>query len=290
MTAQRRAPAGGYSFSEKEEYREHIWRGFQQLLAPDTRSRHVLLMPSIEGTEIGVAIRHGFCQQRLHVVDDNPAIVATLKRRYPAINTYGVSAVQACKRIGKAGIRLSAANFDFTRCVSWSAMEECIEIAQAGCWSRKAYIAVTVLRGREAPSATAFVRAGGKDRLIKWLAQRTYGTRPLSPADAGRVLFAFSPFYSRGEHEPNHVRALRVGAYLSPAAHQTMLWAMCSILDLKSFQADLDSARKDPSNRARVKSVLRQGILFEAAMRNNEMFDSAMLQQCLAEAGSVSSA
>jgi hypothetical protein len=111
------APKGGYDFARKRDYRRKVWATFRDRLKTDNipvAESHALLMPSLEGAEIEVALNAGFREKNLHVVDMNPAIVATLKRRYPQVNTYGCSAGRAMGRIARSGVRLRCANFDFT--------------------------------------------------------------------------------------------------------------------------------------------------------------------------------
>lgn len=231
---QRKAPRGGYSFTEKAHYREQIWRRLQQSFAGDTACRNVLLMPSIEGTEIEVALAHGFNESHLYVVDANPAIVATLKRRFKSIHTYGKLASIACARIAKEGVRLDAANFDFTACVGSKLQAEVMAIAAADCFAPRAYVAMTVLRGREQREFTAGLHAPVGEDILTRIEHVTYGEREVHTQDIGRLILAFGPLIST----PNrllHIEPRKVGIYFSPAAKQTMLWAVCRILDLNGI-------------------------------------------------------
>lgn len=117
----RTAPTNGYDFSRKRDYRRKVWATFRDRLKANrlaVADSHALLMPSLEGDEIDVALNAGFREQHLHVVDKEPAIVATLKRRYPRVNTYGVTVSRAMSRIQRDGIKLRCANLDF--CGQWS--------------------------------------------------------------------------------------------------------------------------------------------------------------------------
>lgn len=137
----RSAPVGGYDFGIKRQYRRTVWSAFGNLRRPGDEA---LLLPSIEGDEIEVALNAGFKQSELHVVDRNPAIVATLKRRFPYINTYGVSVQKIHDRLGH---RLRFANLDLCGCISRALFLELrpfIRTLQA-----EAYVTVTMLRGRE---------------------------------------------------------------------------------------------------------------------------------------------
>lgn len=174
----RRGPSGGYDFGLKRDYRRKVWATFRDQLKREfipIPSSHALLMPSLEGDEIETALNAGFKEQHLHIVDKEPAIVATLKRRYPRINTYGVTASRAMERLAQAGIRLRCANFDFCYQVSEPFAQELRRIAYFGHYTGHlikpsdklplgafyladadhgvfedvAFVAVTMLRGRE---------------------------------------------------------------------------------------------------------------------------------------------
>lgn len=117
----RSAPKVGYDFARKRDYRRKVWASFRDTLKLKhicIADSHAMLMPSIEGDEIEVAIDAGFREHNLHIVDVEPAIVATLKKRYPKVHTYGVSAFRAFQRMSRNGIRLRCANLDF--CGNWS--------------------------------------------------------------------------------------------------------------------------------------------------------------------------
>lgn len=145
------APAGGYEFGNKRQYRRRIWKTFRSFAAQldgGIKGAHALLMPSKEGAEIDVALDYGFSEHNLHVVDRNPAIVATNRRRYPRVNTYGVDIVRACARIERNGLRLSVANFDLTTHV-FGAMPWLLAIGKMSVFCPEFVIAVTLLKGRE---------------------------------------------------------------------------------------------------------------------------------------------
>lgn len=92
-----RGPEGGYIFGAKKHYRAIVWNIAKR---HGWTSGDVACMPSIGGEEINVAVRKGARLKRLHVIDDNPAIVATLQRRHGGrLQTYGVSFRRAFERI-----------------------------------------------------------------------------------------------------------------------------------------------------------------------------------------------
>jgi hypothetical protein len=192
-------------------------------------------MPSREGIEIEVALEKGFREDRLHVVDDNPANVAVLKRKYKQINTYGVSAARACYRIRRSGVRLRAANFDFTGCVGNPLVDELWAIAGTNVFTRDALVAVTLLRGREGAHflsqidehALGDVRGGARWHLSKWKALgpqwqcRGVG-RNLTERDWGRLFYIAVLLGLFGQH----FHPIRVGCYPSSAGSQTMLFSV----------------------------------------------------------------
>lgn len=129
------APKGGYDFSKKRDYRRKVWATFRDRIKESGNSvarSHALLMPSLEGDEIEVALNAGFREENLHIVDWEPAIVATLKRRYPKIHTYGVSVTRAFKRLAAEGIRLTCANLDFCGPISRPFAHELLAVSMLG--------------------------------------------------------------------------------------------------------------------------------------------------------------
>lgn len=147
--AQRRAPEGGYDFEAKSAFRRFVWDAIASRGMGGLRHEHVLLMPSLEGIEIDEALSRGFLQSGLHVVDSNPAIVATLRRRYPDIRTYGVGIDRAHDRVAEAGIRLFGASIDFCSNAVWSTAKILVNCSESDCWQDGARVVVNVLRGRE---------------------------------------------------------------------------------------------------------------------------------------------
>lgn len=175
----RRAPSGGYGFARKSDYRRKIWATFRDTLKArmPLADAQAMLMPSLEGKEIETALNAGFRERNLHVVDDNPAIVATLKRRFPEINTYGVKAFEAFNRMSERGIRVDCANLDFCGQCSkeyfWQLMLICAPAAlgviareikpgvaetelfgKYPAFNDQCLVALTMLRGREPKDIT----------------------------------------------------------------------------------------------------------------------------------------
>lgn len=214
--ATRSAPDGGYVSQEKDLYRRQIWN----IAKHTARKSQCLLMPSIEGFEIETAVAKGIPSAQLHVVDDNPAIVATLKRKWPRIHTYGVSADRACERIAQNGVRLGFANLDFCCQLALSTAHELHSIGTSDCWLRESMIAVTGLRGRESESITfcldfaASITTGLHQHLEPCLG--VVGDKGLSLRDRARI-FLIAGFLG--------AVPLKSGIYLSTNG-QTFLWTV----------------------------------------------------------------
>ena len=159
-------PAMGYTNPKKQAWRTWLWSFIGGVLVhptllPDheflrstpngirqSRTGNVLMMPSIEGNEIQEALDRGFTTDQCYVVDENPAVVATLQRKYPGIHTYGKSVERACREIARARVNLLAADLDFCGRISKPLLR-----AVAGCFDSGALdgaiVFVNVLRGRE---------------------------------------------------------------------------------------------------------------------------------------------
>lgn len=225
----RSAPSGGYDFGPKRDYRRRVWGGISEAVGPHKSDKHILLMPSIEGDEIAVAEGKGFRRANMHVVDANPAIVAHLQRRYPGINTYGVTASRACERITDSGIVLAACNFDFTNSVGFPLLDEIHEIWEHDCIVAGTMLGLTVLRGREpsymAAALDEVTHCLYNDRAMEETRQSFRG---LTKRDVGRMTMV-SGVMGLTLH--------RYGIYLS--GKQTMLWWLGRSLGLLSGDGGL---------------------------------------------------
>lgn len=259
--AQRRAPKGGYSFAEKEAYRRHVWAVLRAACPVPVPVAHALLMPSLEGAEIDVALAHGFREENIHIVDRNPAIVATLKRRYPLVNTYGVEVERACERIARDGRTVHAANFDLTSCVGYRLWSTMTDVSSSGVLHSRAAWSVTLLRGRETCKLDYLARLfddiakerlmqrffGWPDSRSRWDSRtlleifraRLVGSVRLVPSDLIRIGFGAALAPSPGA--PYTVA--RLGVYRSQT--QTMLWSIFRPGRFKKRQMIKDSLLAD---------------------------------------------
>lgn len=244
--AKRIAPEGGYGFGRKRDYRRKVWATFRETIKRQglrpVASAHALLMPSIEGAEIEVALNAGFRESNLHVVDSNPAIVAQLKTRYPKINTYGVSLGRAAGRIAAKGVFIHAANLDLCSQISKKLDAELGQVVSSGCLSPFACVAVTVLRGREDPRVTTDLRRHGQ--------RPTDGEYPIFDAlsDSDVTRSAYIGWRIAGKR---HIaQPIRVEHYLSSNG-QSFLW---SVYALEPIIVELWANR---FGRARAKEMAR---------------------------------
>ncbi len=226
----RRSPKAGYEFSQKRNYRRCVWALSARQLGSRRAAAHALLMPSSEGTEIEVALSKGFREENLHIVDENPAIVANLKRRFPRINTYGVTVARAIERIGSRGIKLSCANFDLCGCIGKPVVLELIQALSGDLWCHDgAVVAITILRGREHPKWFDILKSDecgagdsdlGRVRFLRALITREAVSGVVGvPADQWLL---------------NSVEQLRLETYRSGT--QTMLWAAFAIIPALAVQ------------------------------------------------------
>lgn len=271
------APKGGYDFSKKRDYRRKVWATFRDGIknsGGSVASAQALLMPSLEGDEIDVALNAGFREQNLHVVDWEPAVVATLKRRYPKIHTYGVSVSRAFKRLSSDGVRLTCANMDFCGSISRRFGAELLNVALAGSYTGtftdggfnvarvggvfedECWVSVSTLRGRETADClnadhysddnlspllsriTENARTGGvSERAISEALSHWSILDSFSTRDRQRIMWMCEMLcLARADSMPHRpgVQPLRSEFYLSTSG-QTMLWC---IFKVTSFSHD----------------------------------------------------
>lgn len=231
----RSAPAGGYNFGAKIDYRKTIWSEFRSLLGKDRERASTLLMPSIEGVEISIAKSYGFPVFKMHVVDRNPAIVAHVKRRFPAVQAHGISLGRAVRKISRSGIRLLALNLDLCGNVGYPVIKELEAVANSLDPRTSPLLAVTVLRGRELEET--------QDEMDEWeeamqleAAMTTIQVSGGTVIDQKRLnlirLCLFGGGFVSGDRNSSPVRSrffpalLRAGIYKSTAGNQTMLWSI----------------------------------------------------------------
>jgi hypothetical protein len=205
-------------------------------------------MPGLNGEEVNVATGRGFSQANLCAVDRNPAVVATLKKRFPLLRTYGVDAGRAAERIAAQGLKVQYAHLDFCSPVGLNATKELAAIGGSGCLDHLALVAINSLRGRERDGLVANWRSGIEttaDQLGETF--RPWHARPaphpffaakgtdearlsvLATALAGVLIGRNAygqPVSIRSRYVPFPIR---FGIYQSNAGTQTMLWAIYQV-------------------------------------------------------------
>lgn len=235
----RSAPRGGYDFSRKRDYRRKVWATGRDTLKRyglSVADSHALLMPSLEGDEIDVALNAGFRESHLHVVDHEPAIVATLKRRYPRINTYGVTVSRAFERLAERGIKIRCANLDFCKQLSMPFASELSQVALLGSQPCRlkpteggfrsdvdserygsgvfaddyAVVAISQLRGRESRDTTALWTSDwsglSQASLAEFEAETRHRIEGLLPAaTVQRLLYAYRRLLELSENDRHRV-------------------------------------------------------------------------------------
>lgn len=157
-TKKRSAPKSGYDFEAKSKYREHVWQTFAERIGKRLiSSAKVMLMPSSEGLEIPVAIKHGFLEENIFAIDRSAAILATAKWRakYPRVRIYAGELGHAMKRIAADGHKVMAANYDLCGPFSKTMIDAVTGAAESGALHPCCVVAITMLKGREDAAAIA---------------------------------------------------------------------------------------------------------------------------------------
>lgn len=241
----RQAPCAGYDYGTKRQYRRAVWKTLTAGIPTKSKVR-ALLMPSLEGDEIDVALSNGIREYNLHVVDRNPAIVAHLKRRYPRIHTYGVELTEAVDRIRRGGVGpFMCANLDLCGPLTEKLMQTLRTFAYSGCMAPVSRVAVTVLRGREKKVQQLFEPscASRTEELLGLVRQLPWVQPHFTDLDLLRVQAAELSLTVRGRYV---AETSRVEIYRSIAGHQTMLWAVFTLLHPELRQA-VDAGLSHPS-------------------------------------------
>lgn len=219
----RSAPNVGYRGDRKNRWRREVWNAFTRY---SRGSGEVVLMPSIEGDEIEMAKDKGFVTSRMHIIDKNPAIVATLKRRYANINTYGVTVGRAFT--DRINVEIQCANLDFCGCLGKPLLDELEQVYTSNVWGEQSCVAVTMLRGRE--SCGVFGVLGYKTSATEPFQKQLMNQAPiqheadwsiLTPVDRNRLEMVGVWLGAK--------MIVRAGTYLSTNNNHTMLWAVFSL-------------------------------------------------------------
>lgn len=227
----RTAPKGGYAFPGKEGPRQAIWDTFREHGERVRGTAHCLLMPSSEGIEVEVALRAGFKERNLHLVDRNHGIVGHLKRRYPQASCYGREVEVAVESIRARGIRLSYLNLDLCGNLGWPLIRALKGISGCGYLSPGTLVAVTLLKGRELPPMVEEIDE--EEKRCGALAARL----KLNTREAARIylvggLLTYLGHLSYTPEKATVAEAIKAGTYTS--SHKMgMLWGIYNIRPLE---------------------------------------------------------
>jgi len=150
----RRAPKQGYTTDIKDKYREDVWSYLAPKILPKlalNNSLKVLLLPSKEGFEIDVAIRHGIKENQIVAIDENAAIIATSswRKKYPRVNFFASKVSEVGKKIEKKGWTLIAANLDFCNIFSQELIDETNSFLNTAPITEDFTFLITMGKGRE---------------------------------------------------------------------------------------------------------------------------------------------
>jgi hypothetical protein len=244
-----RKPRHGYDVEEKRAWRVALWEQFAHAVRPNCRDCvNVFMIETTDAFEIKQALRLGFLEQNLHVCNVNPAIVASLKRKYPAVTTYGIPAERALRRAQREGTRFSVISLDL--CGPISARTHDTLHAARPVFDGVGVVGLTMLRGREPKGITLEIpgrpapwrklfqtrflsRAHGRDLLRGTDIMRigapflhlTFGPVSWGPVNR-KGISTISPV--RPADEDCVVTIRRAGIY--PSGQLTMLWAVYSVV------------------------------------------------------------
>lgn len=159
VAGDRRAPKAGYNTDPKAQYRESVWDHLQvaKTLATSKNDK-ILIMPSREGLEIDVAIKHGIKPENILCIDQSAALIANSpwRRVHPKIAFMACDVAETPERAAKKGWRIVSANLDL--CGNFSeAMVQTVKRFWDGVKHLpQFYLGLTVAKGREG-SAIAYL-------------------------------------------------------------------------------------------------------------------------------------
>lgn len=261
----RHAPKRGYDTAEKAEWRDVLWEQMVRHLAPNVRSCvNVFLIDTTDALEIEKVLRLGFAEDRLHVCNANPAVVAVLKRRFPLITTYGVEADEALRRAHRNGVRFAAISLDLCGPIS-KRTHDILHAARAAVDFHGA-VGLTLMRGREPDGITLDIPGSREDkaswrRAIRGLfrVRSQFDDCVRTESDVMRIgapvfHLAFGDCYWAVNHkgrtvvdaaiDPGEDCAITVrGAGVYRSGVVTMMWLCCSVVQPISWRSSGWKAR-----------------------------------------------
>jgi hypothetical protein len=190
-------PKNGYISEDKSKYREVIWGKFKDL-TKDTSNATVILFPSKNGEEIGVAIGYGLREENIIACDSNAAVLATAKWRekYPKIRIYAGMFDKTIERIKSDNIKIDAINLDLCTNLSTEMFNNLHKLLSSNIMEDKCYIAITMLKGRELGSVSCLAKMlfGKSDNLNRMGIVYEY----MKNKCRGKTRWVFSSEYKSG--------------------------------------------------------------------------------------------
>jgi hypothetical protein len=231
-----------YDFEAKREYRDYIWKILRDTCGPGRREMNALLLPGLSGDEIMIAVREGFRRNRIVIVDKNPAVVASVHRKFPDIRkAYGVPVSRVGERLVQDKIVIHCANLDLCGPVSWPSLREITAFARSRCLANGSFVAVTALRGRERKHEFETYKHIGQQFHIPGFTHMDNGRlTAVFAALSGTLVrhvdrddgMLLSDVYSMDHVDAWHYTPSYVGSgiYKSDAGHQTMMWMIFDMM------------------------------------------------------------
>ena len=204
---QRIAPRGGYDAGIKRQYRRNVWCTLSRLCPVPLADAKVFILPSSEGDEIEVAKSKGIREANIDICDSNPAIAATIKRRYPLVRAHGVLAARALRERRRS---YHLINIDLCGTVN--------SVGRTAYWAGRQLIeggvmAATWIKGRDKKVSDLIKRVGSESvtRPVLVSFGAWAGHNFASLLDGGRGEFAGIPIGNEAEPmtEESAIRYLR---------------------------------------------------------------------------------
>ena len=227
----------GYNFREKDLYRRHAWNAvFADMWKP--RSEAVcMIMPSLEGHEIEYLKRNGIKERNICMVDKNPAVVASLKRRmFPHATSYGISIDRAIVRASlKESKALDCIHMDFCGPITYERISSIHTALHLALSMKKEpfYLILNFLRGRDLWIANLYRKFVTANKYMSGYRDSSFWNYSPTPLDVLRMA-CLSSFIATGvvRREAGKDQTclfpvlLRSGTYLSEKSGQSFLWTV----------------------------------------------------------------
>lgn len=226
----RSAPVVGYdAIGAKRDYRRQIWARLAKHSPVPIHHAQVLMLPSKEGTEIGIALDYGVREENIHAVDNNPALLAAApwRKTYPAVKVYGSELPRAGERIAKR-TKIDIAHLDLCANINGRSRQTLRAFGHCKVLNDQCVVALNILRGREVreemDQLKRLARLDGRRTIVDCIRGDA-----LSAIDHGRLSESLRALCA-GEY------AVRLdGSSIYKSHRSTMLWAVVCCIDVSSW-------------------------------------------------------